>query len=115
MRTAPYPGFPTDAQPVLMAALLKSAGSTVFVENIFENRYRHVDELARMGAEGREHLHGARVKCTDLRAGAALVIAGLQADGLTRISRIEHIDRGYESIERDLGVLGAHVRRETGT
>ena len=126
VRTAPYPGFPTDAQPVLMAALLKSAGSTVFVENIFENRYRHVDELARMGAEvrvagrvavvtGREHLHGARVKCTDLRAGAALVIAGLQADGLTRISRIEHIDRGYESIERDLGVLGAHVRRETGT
>ena len=94
--------------------------------SIFENRYRHVDELARMGAEvrvagrvavvtGREHLHGARVKCTDLRAGAALVIAGLQADGLTRISRIEHIDRGYESIERDLGVLGAHVRRETGT
>ena len=60
-------------------------------------------------------LHGARVKCTDLRAGAALVIAGLQADGLTRISRIEHIDRGYESIERDLGVLGAHVRREMGT
>ena len=126
VRTAPYPGFPTDAQPVLMAALLKSAGSTVFVENIFENRYRHVDELARMGAEvrvagrvavvtGREHLHGARVKCTDLRAGAALVIAGLQADGLTRISRIEHIDRGYESIERDLGVLGAHVRRETST
>ena len=126
VRTAPYPGFPTDAQPVLMAALLKSAGSTVFVENIFENRYRHVDELARMGAEvrvagrvavvtGREHLHGARVKCTDLRAGAALVIAGLQADGLTRISRIEHIDRGYESIERDLGMLGAHVRRETGT
>lgn len=126
VRTAPYPGFPTDAQPVLMAALLKSAGSTVFVENIFENRYRHVDELARMGAEvrvagrvavvtGREHLHGARVKCTDLRAGAALVIAGLQADGLTRISRIEHIDRGYESIERDLGALGAHVRQETGT
>lgn len=108
-----------------MAALLKSAGSTVFVENIFENRYRHVDELARMGAEvrvagrvavvtGREHLHGARVKCTDLRAGAALVIAWPAADGLTRISRIEHIDRGYESIERDLGVLGAHVRRETG-
>ena len=124
VRTAPYPGFPTDAQPVLMAALLKSEGSTVFVENIFENRYRHVDELARMGAEvrvagrvavvtGREHLHGARVKCTDLRAGAALVIAGLQAGGLTRISRIEHIDRGYERIEVSLGALGAHVRRET--
>ena len=126
VRTAPYPGFPTDAQPVLMAALLKSEGSTVFVENIFENRYRHVDELARMGADirvagrvavvtGRRALHGARVKCTDLRAGAALVLAGLQADGLTRISRIEHIDRGYESIERDLGALGAHIRREDAT
>lgn len=123
VRTAPYPGFPTDAQPVLMAALLKSEGSTVFVENIFENRYRHVDELARMGAEirvagrvavvtGRERLHGAAVKCTDLRAGAALVLAGLQADGLTRIGCIEHIDRGYESIERDLHALGAHIRRK---
>ena len=69
----------------------------------------------RCASRGAWRLHGARVKCTDLRAGAALVIAGLQADGLTRISRIEHIDRGYESIERDLGVLGAHVRRETGT
>ena len=126
VRTAPYPGFPTDAQPVLMAALLRSEGSTVFVENIFENRYRHVDELARMGAEirvagrvavvtGRARLHGARVKCTDLRAGAALVIAGLQAEGLTRISRVEHIDRGYESIERDLSALGARIRRETDT
>ena len=112
--------------PTGLTQNVKDLLSSREVENIFENRYRHVDELARMGAEvrvagrvavvtGREHLHGARVKCTDLRAGAALVIAGLQADGLTRISRIEHIDRGYESIERDLGVLGAHVRRETGT
>ena len=92
VRTAPYPGFPTDAQPVLMAALLRSEGCTVFVENIFENRYRHVDELSRMGAEirvagrvavvnGVRTLHGAAVKCTDLRGGAALVIAGLSAEG----------------------------------
>ena len=125
MRTAPYPGFPTDAQPALMAALLKSAGSTVFVENIFENRYRHVDELARMGADvrvagrvavvsGVPALRGALVKCTDLRGGAALVLAGLQAEGVTRVSLLEHIDRGYESIERDLSLLGAKIeRRET--
>ena len=125
VRTAPYPGFPTDAQPALMAALLKSAGSTVFVENIFENRYRHVDELARMGADvrvagrvavvsGVPALRGALVKCTDLRGGAALVLAGLQAEGVTRVSLLEHIDRGYESIERDLSLLGAKIeRRET--
>lgn len=126
VRTAPYPGFPTDAQPVLMSALLRSEGSTVFVENIFESRYRHVDELARMGAEirvagrvavvtGRPVLHGAGVKCTDLRAGAALVLAGLQAEGLTRIAHLEHIDRGYECIERDLRALGARIRREGDT
>ena len=123
IRTAPYPGFPTDAQPVLMAALLKSEGSTVFVENIFENRYRHVDELARMGAEvrvagrvavvsGRKSLHGACVRSTDLRGGAALVLAALQAEGRSRVTNIEHIDRGYESIERDLSLLGASIRRE---
>ena len=123
VRTAPYPGFPTDAQPVLMAALLRSDGSTVFVENIFENRYRHVDELARMGAQirvagrvavvnGQRSLHGASVKSTDLRGGAALVLAALQAEGQSRIMQIEHIDRGYESIERDLKSLGASIRRE---
>ncbi len=124
IRTAPYPGFPTDAQPALMSALLKSAGSTVFVENIFENRFRHVDELSRMGADvrvagrvavvsGVAELHGASVKCTDLRGGAALVLAGLQAEGVTRVSLLEHIDRGYERIERDLAALGASiVRRE---
>lgn len=122
VRTAPYPGFATDAQPALMAALLKSAGSTVFVENIFENRYRHVDELARMGADvrvagrvavvsGVDALHGASVKCTDLRGGAALVLAGLQAEGTTRVSLLEHIDRGYEDIARDLRLLGAHIER----
>ena len=123
VRTAPYPGFPTDAQPVLMASLLKSEGSTVFVENIFENRYRHVDELARMGADirvagrvavvtGRAALNGASVKSTDLRGGAALVIAALGAQGCSRVANLEHIDRGYESIERDLSRLGAEIRRE---
>ena len=122
VRTAPYPGFPTDAQPALMAALLRSEGSTVFVENIFENRFRHVDELARMGADvrvagrvavvsGVRALHGAGVKCTDLRGGAALVLAGLQAEGETRLTLLEHIDRGYESIERDLTSLGARITR----
>ena len=106
-----------------MAALLKSEGSTVFVENIFENRYRHVDELARMGAQirvagrvavvsGQRSLHGASVKSTDLRGGAALVVSALQAEGQSRISQVEHIDRGYESIERDLQLLGASIRRE---
>ena len=122
VRTAPYPGFPTDAQAILMAALLKSRGSTVFVENIFENRYRHVDELSRMGAdvrvEGRvavvsgvEQLHGATVRCTDLRGGAALVIAALNAQGKSCVEEIEHIDRGYEDIARDLRLLGAEIRR----
>ena len=124
VRTAPYPGFPTDAQPVLMAALLRSEGCTVFVENIFENRYRHVDELSRMGAEirvagrvavvnGVRTLHGAAVKCTDLRGGAALVIAGLSTEGTTRVTELTHIDRGYDAIERDLAALGAQIRRET--
>ena len=123
VRTAPYPGFPTDAQPALMAALLRSAGSTVFVENIFENRYRHAGELARLGAQirvagrvavvsGVSALHGARVESTDLRGGAALVLAGLQAEGVTRVALLEHIDRGYESMERDLGALGAQIARK---
>lgn len=126
VRTAPYPGFPTDAQPVLMAALLKSEGSTVFIENIFENRYRHVDELSRMGAQirvagrvavvsGVKTLHGAAVKSTDLRGGAALVLAGLAAEGTTRVGGVEHIDRGYAAIERDLAALGAHIRRDGTT
>jgi len=122
VRTAPYPGFPTDAQAVLMAALLRSRGATVFEENIFENRYRHVDELVRMGAEirvsgrvavvtGVETLHGAPVRCTDLRGGAALCVAALAAEGTTRISEIGHIDRGYQDIARDLQALGADIIR----
>ena len=122
VRTAPYPGFPTDAQAVLMAALLRSRGATVFEENIFENRYRHVDELVRMGADiqvsgrtavvtGVDALQGAPVRCTDLRGGAALCVAALAAEGETRVMEIGHIDRGYESIERDLRALGACIRR----
>ena len=122
VRTAPYPGFPTDAQAILMAALLRSRGATVFEENIFENRYRHVDELARRGADiqvsgrtavvtGVETLRGAPVRCTDLRGGAALCVAALAAEGETRIAEIGHIDRGYERIERDLRALGAEIER----
>lgn len=122
VRTAPYPGFPTDAQAVLMAALLRSRGATVFEETIFENRYRHVDELVRMGADirvagrvavvtGAETLHGAPVRCTDLRGGAALCVAALAAEGETSITEISHIDRGYECIERELRTLGADIVR----
>lgn len=124
VHTAPYPGFPTDAQPVLMAALLRAAGSTVIVENMFENRYRHVDELLRMGADirvagrvavvdGVETLCGAAVQSHDLRGGAALVVAGLQAQGITRVAGTAYIDRGYASMEEDLRRLGAYVYRET--
>ncbi|MBE6939562.1 MAG: UDP-N-acetylglucosamine 1-carboxyvinyltransferase [Ruminococcaceae bacterium] len=122
VRTSPYPGFPTDAQAVLMAALLRSRGTTVFVENMFENRYRHVAELLRLGAdvriEGRvavvcgvSRLQGARVRATDLRGGAALVLAGLQAEGTTQVEAIHHIERGYEDLPGDLVQLGACVRR----
>ena len=104
------------------AALLRSRGATVFEENIFENRYRHVDELSRMGGlirvsgrvavvTGTEKLYGAPVRCTDLRGGAALCVAALAAEGESAISEIGHIDRGYESIERDLTDLGGEIRR----
>ena len=122
IRTAPYPGFPTDAQAILMAALLRSRGVTVFEENLFTSRYRHVDELVRMGADirvfgrtavvtGMKTLHGASVRCTDLRGGAALCVAALAAEGESRISEISHIDRGYEDIARDLRALGADIVR----
>ena len=120
VRTYPYPGFPTDAQPVLMAALLRAKGATMFVENIFENRYRHAAELTRMGADirlegkvalvsGVERLYGAEVHATDLRGGAALTVAALQAEGTTTIRNIHHILRGYEDITRDLRALGADI------
>ncbi|MBE6962302.1 MAG: UDP-N-acetylglucosamine 1-carboxyvinyltransferase [Ruminococcaceae bacterium] len=123
VRTAPYPGFPTDAQSVLMAALLCGEGTTVFEENIFENRYRHVSELCRMGGDirvlgrvavvnGVRHLHGAAVESTDLRGGAALCVAGLSAEGRTQVGGIHHIQRGYADLPGDLRALGADVVQE---
>ncbi|NCB04238.1 MAG: UDP-N-acetylglucosamine 1-carboxyvinyltransferase [Clostridia bacterium] len=122
VRTMPYPGFPTDAQAPLMAAACVARGSTLFLENIFENRFRHTAELARMGAdirvsgrmavvEGGKPLHGAAVQSTDLRGGAALVIAALCAQGESEISDIYHIERGYESMEKVLSSLGADMER----
>jgi UDP-N-acetylglucosamine 1-carboxyvinyltransferase len=120
--TKPYPGFPTDAQPPIMAACLTAEGTTVFVENIFENRYRHVAELMRLGAdiktEGRvaivsgvPKLHGAPIASTDLRGGAALVVAALGAEGTTEISGVHHIDRGYDNLVGTLESLGAEIMR----
>ena len=120
--TAPYPGFPTDAQAQLMALMAIVDGRSTIVENIFENRFMHVPELKRMGAEvfidgkianidGVKKLSGAQVMCTDLRASAALVIGALVANGDTYISRIYHLDRGYEKIEEKLKSLGAIIKR----
>ena len=117
VRTSPYPGFPTDAQAPLMAALLRAEGATMLVENMFDSRYRHVPELQRMGADirlegrvavvyGTETLHGAAVRCTDLRGGAALAIAAVQTPEATFIHDIYHIQRGYQDLAGDLRALG---------
>ena len=122
IRTAPYPGFPTDAQAPVMAALTKSRGTTLFVENLFESRYRHVPELIRMGAdidvEGRvavvrgvERLHGAKLEACDLRGGGALVAAALGAEGESTIYGLHHIDRGYQRLEEMLRRLGGTIAR----
>ena len=122
VRTAPYPGFPTDAQAPVMAALAASQGCTLFVETMFDSRYRHVPELIRMGAdittEGRvalvrgvERLHGAKVEAHDLRGGGALAAAALGAEGVTVLSGLSHIDRGYEGLETMLQCLGDDVER----
>ncbi|MDR1392153.1 MAG: UDP-N-acetylglucosamine 1-carboxyvinyltransferase [Clostridiales bacterium] len=122
IKTMPYPGFPTDAQAITMSVFSKSIGTTVFVENMFENRFKHVEELIRMGADitvdgrvavikGVKNQLGASVNASDLRGGAALVIAGLGALGITEISNIHHIDRGYENIESEFSKLGADIYR----
>ncbi len=120
--TQPYPGFPTDAQAPVMAALSVAKGSSVIKENIFENRFKHVSQLRLFGADilvndrvavinGVKHLHGTEAKCTDLRGGAAIVIAALAAQGESMIGNIGHIDRGYERLEDQLSSLGADVKR----
>jgi len=123
IKTHPYPGFPTDMQAQMTAFLSRAEGTSMIVETIFENRFMHISELKRMGArikidgrtaiiEGRVPFMGAQVKATDLRAGAALILAGLCAEGKTEISNIHHIDRGYEKMEEKLRTLGAKIRRE---
>lgn len=122
VKTQAYPGFPTDVQAQLMALMCISGGKSVIVENIFENRFMHASELNRMGADiqvegsaaiiaGVKKLSGAPVMATDLRASASLVLAGLVAEGETTISRVYHIDRGYQNMEEKLSKLGASIRR----
>lgn len=125
-KTMPFPGFPTDMQAQVMVLMAVSEGTSIITENIFENRFKHVDELRRMGAdirvEGRvcivkgvKKLSGAYVETSDLRAGSALVIAGLVAEGATVVANIYHIDRGYENFEQKLRGLGAQILRVNGS
>jgi UDP-N-acetylglucosamine 1-carboxyvinyltransferase len=122
IRTAPYPGFPTDGQAPVMAALCAGTGCTLFVENVFDSRFRHVEELRRMGAdittEGRvalvrgvSRLHGARVQARDLRGGGGLAVAALGAEGETVLTGVRHIDRGYERLEEQVRRLGGQMTR----
>jgi UDP-N-acetylglucosamine 1-carboxyvinyltransferase len=122
IKTRPYPGFPTDMQAQMMALMTVADGTSVISENIFENRFMHVSELLRFGADiiiegnsatvkGVKKLSGAPVMATDLRASASLILAGLAADNTTEVSRIYHLDRGYESIEKKLAGLGADITR----
>lgn len=122
IKTLPYPGFPTDLQAQMMALMSISRGTSMISETVFENRFMHVCELKRMGVnikidgrsaviEGANRLTGAKVKATDLRAGAALILAGLVAEGVTEVSDIHHIDRGYVDIEKKLQKLGADIER----
>ncbi len=121
IKTLPYPGFPTDMQPQVAACLCLADGTSVLTEGVWDNRYRYVDEFRRMGAqiqvdgkiaviEGVAQLTGAAVEACDLRAGAALVIAGLAAQGVSEISQVQHIERGYEDIVRKLSGVGADIR-----
>ncbi|MDP1991224.1 MAG: UDP-N-acetylglucosamine 1-carboxyvinyltransferase [Syntrophales bacterium] len=125
VKTLPYPGFPTDLQAQIMALMAVAGGLSVITETVFENRFMHVSEMMRMGADiviqgksaivrGVPKLHGAPVMATDLRASASLILAGLAAVGTTVLSRVYHIDRGYQQIEKKLSALGADIRRIPG-
>ena len=125
VKTLPYPGFPTDLQAQIMALMAVAGGLSVITETVFENRFMHVSEMMRMGADiviqgksaivrGVPKLHGAPVMATDLRASASLILAGLAAEGTTVLSRVYHIDRGYQQIEKKLSALGANIRRVPG-
>jgi UDP-N-acetylglucosamine 1-carboxyvinyltransferase len=122
VKTAPYPGFPTDMQAQFMVLMSLARGLSVISETIFENRFIHVSELRRMGADiriqgdsaiiqGVESLSGAPVMATDFRASASLVLAGLAAEGVTEVSRVYHLDRGYEGLDKKLAKLGANIKR----
>ena len=122
VKTIPYPGFPTDLQAQMMAYMAIGGGLSVITETVFENRFMHVSELIRMGADiliqggsaivrGVPTLYGAQIMATDLRASASLILAALVAEGTTEISRIYHIDRGYEGIEKKFSALGADIKR----
>lgn len=122
-RSTVYPGFPTDAGPLLIASLIKATGTSTFVETIFENRFNYIDELRRFGAdikvynrvavvEGVKRLHGADVCATDLRGGAAVVVAALAAEGKSTVDNICHIERGYEEIEKNLSLISANIKKE---
>ncbi|MEG2000374.1 MAG: UDP-N-acetylglucosamine 1-carboxyvinyltransferase, partial [Evtepia sp.] len=121
VKTLPYPGFPTDMQPQIAAVLCLAQGTSILTEGVWDNRYRYADEFRRMGAhiqvdgkiaviEGVEKLTGAPVSACDLRAGAAMIIAGLAAEGTTEIDQIYHIERGYEDIVPKLAALGADIQ-----
>ncbi len=123
--TAPYPGFPTDVQAQMLALMTQAEGTSVITENIFENRFMHVPELRRLGAniklkgkiaiiEGKSPLSAAPIMCTDLRASAALVLAALVSKGETEVQRVYHLDRGYEALEKKLAALGANIQRVKG-
>jgi UDP-N-acetylglucosamine 1-carboxyvinyltransferase len=123
VKTLPYPGFPTDMQAQMMALMCKADGLSVVTETVFENRFLHVSELKRMGADihieghsaivkGVPTLSGAKVMATDLRASASLVVAGLAAKGITEIARVYHLDRGYDRLDEKLSLLGAKIKRE---